>query len=77
MALAKSDTTNVHGQLVFFFSLSLSQKKGHSHPYPPPISVVLVPGLVIPVTVLNWILCPSLLKCEVCRSQSIHFGAVS
>lgn len=27
--------------------------------------------------VLNWILCPSLLKCEVCRSQSIHFRAVS
>lgn len=73
MALAMSDTTNVHGQLVFFF-LSLSQKKGHSNTPPP---VVLVPGLVIPVTVLNWILCPSLLKCEVCRSQSIHFGAVS
>lgn len=44
---------------------------------PSPISMALVPGLVIRVTVLNWILCPSLLKCEVCRSQSIHFGAVS
>lgn len=35
MALAKSDTTNVHGQLGFFFSLSLSEE-GAQPPVPTP-----------------------------------------
>lgn len=41
-------------------------------------SAVIVLGVVTRRdALLHRVLCPSLLKCEVCRSQSIHFGAVS